>query len=45
MIEDNDSFKNYPSVQWKQLNIQKLKQSNPAKLQEEVEKLKQVLNI
>jgi hypothetical protein len=40
-----DTFKNYPSVQWKQLNIQKLKKSNPAKWQEEIEKLKQVLNI
>lgn len=39
------SFKDYPSVQWKQLNIQKFKKSNPAKCQEEIEKLKLVLNI
>lgn len=38
------SFKNYPSVKWKQLNIQKLKISNPTKLQDEVEKLKLVLH-
>lgn len=38
-----DSFKNYPSVQWKQLNIQILKKSNPQKWQDEIEKLKQVL--
>lgn len=44
-VSKYDSFKNYPSVQWKQLNIQKLKKSNPAKWQEEIEKLKQVLNI
>lgn len=42
-VSEYDSFKNYPSIQWKQLNIQKLKKSNPAKWQEEIEKLKQVL--
>lgn len=44
-VSEYDLFKNYPSVQWKQLNIQKLKKSNPAKWQEEIEKLKQVLKI
>ena len=44
-VSEYESFKNYPSVQWKQLNIQKLKKSNPAKWQEEIEKLKQVLKI
>jgi len=43
-VSEYDLFQNYPSVQWKQLNIQKLKKSNPVRLQEEVETLKQVLN-
>lgn len=30
-------FKNYPSVQWKLLNLAKLKKSNPSKLQSEVD--------
>ena len=30
-------FKNYPSVKWKLLNLAKLKKSNPAKLQSEVD--------
>lgn len=33
-------FKNYPSVQWKLLNLAKLKKSNPAKLQSEVDRLR-----
>lgn len=33
-------FKDYPSVQWKLLNLQKLAQHNPQKLQEEVHRLK-----
>lgn len=33
-------FKNYPSIQWKLLNLAKLKRSNPAKLQSEVENLR-----
>ena len=33
-------FKNYPSVQWKLLNLVKLKKTNPAKLQSEVERLR-----
>ena len=34
-------FRNYPSVQWKSLNLAKLKKQNPSKLQSEVEKLRQ----
>lgn len=33
-------FKDYPSVQWKLLNLKKLAKQNPQKLQEEVEYLK-----
>lgn len=33
-------FKNYPSVQWKLLNLTKLKKSNPAKLQSEADRLR-----
>jgi hypothetical protein len=33
-------FKNYPSIQWKLLNLAKLKKSNPAKLQSEVDNLR-----
>ena len=33
-------FKDYPSVQWKLLNLKKLAKQNPQKLQEEVERLK-----
>jgi len=36
-------FQDYPSVQWKLLNLRKLKKQNPAKLQEEVEKLREIL--
>ena len=36
-------FKDYPSVQWKLLNLKKLAKQNPQKLQEEVEKLSDVL--
>jgi hypothetical protein len=34
-----ESFKTYPSIQWKQLNINKLKQNNPAKHQQGIQKL------
>ena len=37
-------FKNYPSVQWKLLNLKKLAKQNPQKLQEEAEELGIVLN-
>ena len=33
-------FKNYPSVQWKLLNLAKLKKSNPTKLQSEADRLR-----
>ena len=36
-------FKNYPSVQWKFLNLKKLAKQNPQKLQENIEKLCNVL--
>jgi predicted nucleotidyltransferase component of viral defense system len=36
-------FKDYPSVQWKLINLKKLAKSNPRKLLDEVEKLHQVL--
>ena len=32
-------FKNYPSVQWKQLNLGKLKRINKSKFKEEADKL------
>ena len=35
-------FRDYPSVQWKLLNLTKLKKQNPAKLNTEVEKLRTV---
>jgi len=38
-------FKEYPSVQWKLLNLKKLAKSNPQKLRDEVDKLRQVLGI
>jgi hypothetical protein len=37
-------FKNYPSVQWKLLNLKKFAKQNPKKLRDEVEKLNFVLN-
>ena len=33
-------FKDYPSVQWKMLNLKKLAKQNPQKLQEEADKLR-----
>jgi hypothetical protein len=38
-------FKDYPSVQWKLLNLQKLAKQNPKKLQEEVNKLRDIWNL
>ncbi|MBD5241881.1 MAG: nucleotidyl transferase AbiEii/AbiGii toxin family protein [Barnesiella sp.] len=35
-------FKDYPSVQWKLLNLNKLAKQNPQKLHEEVERLKRL---
>ena len=37
-------FKEYPSVQWKLLNLKKLAKQNPQKLQEEAEKLRKLFN-
>ena len=38
-------FKDYPSVQWKLLNLKKFAKQNSQKLQEEVEKLRKVFDI
>lgn len=38
-------FKNYPSVKWKLLNLQKLAEQNPEKLKTETEKLKVILSL
>ena len=38
-------FKDYPSVQWKLLNLRKLAKQNPQKLRLEAEKLRNVLEI
>ena len=38
-----ENFKDYPSVQWKILNLKKLAKQNPQKLQAEAEKLRNVL--
>lgn len=37
------SFETYPSVEWKLLNIEKLKQSDPEGLAKQIKKLKEVL--
>ena len=37
-------FNDYPSVQWKLLNLKKLAKQNPLKLQEEAEKLRNILS-
>ncbi len=42
---DYAEFQHYPSVKWKLLNLSKLKKSNPAKLKENVEKLKSIFGI
>ena len=36
-------FKDYPSVQWKLLNLKKLAKQNPQKLQEKADKLRNLL--
>lgn len=38
-------FFNYPSVQWKMLNLQKLKKQNPAKLYSEAKRLQSVFGL
>ena len=40
---DHPELADYPSIQWKLLNLNKLKQANPIKLQEEADKLKAIL--
>ena len=35
-------FKDYPSIQWKLLNLKKLAKQNPQKLREEAEKLSNI---
>lgn len=39
------SFKEYPSVRWKIQNLQKLKSSNPKKLESEVQKLRKIFEM
>ncbi|MDO5447770.1 MAG: nucleotidyl transferase AbiEii/AbiGii toxin family protein [Prevotellaceae bacterium] len=38
-------FKEYPSVQWKLLNLKKLAKMNPQKLKEEADKLKRIFRV
>lgn len=38
-------FKDYPSVQWKLVNLLKLKKQNPAKLREEAQRLRSIFQI
>jgi hypothetical protein len=38
-------FKDFPSVQWKLINVNKLKTQNPVKHRKKVEKLKSYLGI
>lgn len=40
-----EMFFNYPSVQWKMLNLQKLKKQNPAKLYSEAKRLQSVFGL
>ena len=40
---DFSYFKDYPSIQWKQLNLQKLQRQNPAKLTTAAAKLSAIL--
>ena len=39
------NFQNFPSVQWKLLNVNKLKTQNPAKYRQEVERLKSFFGV
>lgn len=38
-------FKDYPSVQWKLMNLLKLKKQNPAKLYSEANRLKDIFQL
>lgn len=42
---DYAEFEKYPSIQWKLLNLAKLKNNNPAKLQNEANKLRKILGV
>ncbi len=37
-------FKGYPSVEWKLRNLQKLKEVNPQKFEQQIENLKETLS-
>jgi hypothetical protein len=43
-VSDYSKFKDYPSVQWKLLNINKLKEINPQKHKQGIEGLKRHFN-
>jgi hypothetical protein len=43
-VSDYLKFKDYPSVQWKLLNINKLKEINPQKHKQGIERLKGYFN-
>ena len=38
-------FKDYPSVKWKLLNLEKLAKQNPKKLEEEAKKLEEIFAV
>ena len=38
-------FKDYPSVQWKLMNLKKLKKQNPVKLYAKANRLKEIFRI
>jgi hypothetical protein len=44
-ITDYANFKNYPSVQWKLLNIKKLKENNPLKHKQGIKRLREYFNL
>jgi hypothetical protein len=44
-ITDYSNFKNYPSVQWKLLNINKLKDNNPLKHKQGIKRLREYFNL
>ena len=41
--DEFEYFKDYPSVQWKMLNLKKLAKQNPQKLREKAEKIRNLL--
>jgi hypothetical protein len=44
-ITDYPTFDHYPSIQWKLLNINKLKETNPTKHKQEIKRLRQYFNL